>query len=109
MESGLVLEKCVNGRAYRKRLRNWYLIDRGADDSDCFTWGYHGSGPSYTSYSILRELFGKKLAAERYHEFAELFIFMIPEDSELYIDGDEICRMLGIRTGKRRLRKGSKP
>lgn len=98
--SGIVVERRAGRRIYRKRLRNWYCIDSHMPDMDSFAWGYLGTGPACTSYSILRELFGRKVAQERNQEFLERFVGLIPEDAELHITGDEICRMLMIQTGK---------
>lgn len=99
--SGLILEHAANGRKYRKRIRNWYFIDSGVNDCDSFTWGYLGSGPASTAYSILRELFGKDIARAKYMEFIERFVSRVPEESALCISGDSICLMLGIGKGKR--------
>ena len=98
--TGMTIERAANGRRYRKRLRNWYHVDSHMKDMDNFAWGYIGTGPVCTSYSILRELFGKELALARYREFLERFVATLPEEGELHITGDEICAILGIGRGK---------
>ena len=99
--SRMVIERKANGRLYSKRLRNWYYVDSHMKDMDNFAWGYVGTGPACTAYSILRELFGKDTAVAMYHEFLERFVALVPESAELHITGDEICTILGIGKGKK--------
>ncbi len=99
---GLVVErKAGNGRIYRKRLRNWYMTNPRTREMYGFTWGYRGTGPMCTAYSILCELFGEVVAIDRAREFMEGYVSTVPEDAEFRVTGDEICRMLSLRTARR--------
>jgi hypothetical protein len=99
---GMVVQrKGKNGSISMKRLRNWYLVNEYLRDNDTFTWGYIGTGPTCTAYSILYELFGEAVALERSQEFMERYVSKVPEDTEFMVTGGEICKMLNLRTARK--------
>lgn len=99
--SALKMERKTANRTYSRRIPNWYRIDNRIGDRDYFAWGYNGSGPAATAYSILRELFGRSVAENRYTDFVELFVSRVPENEALRISGGDICKLLKIRTGRK--------
>jgi hypothetical protein len=92
----VTLATTVDGRTYEERLPNWYRIDIGLEDKDYFTWGYHGTGPTCTAYSILRELFGKDIAEESTEMLLNVCIAPAAQGSGFALDGDYICHLIGV-------------
>ena len=80
----------------RSRLRNWYLIDKGMEDSDNFTWGYAGTGAVCTAYSIVREFLGKESAEALSDRFLAEFVERLDGKKGFVVTGEEICESLGM-------------
>jgi hypothetical protein len=55
-----------------------------------FNWGYGGSGPADLAYSILYDLYGKKVADSYYQQFKWDFIANLPQDKEWAITEEQI-------------------
>jgi hypothetical protein len=78
-----------------RRLRNWYRIDFGwGRDEDDFTWGYEGTGPHTTAYSILRELYGQKFATEYHHAFVLVYVSKLPENEDFILTTEELDSLM---------------
>jgi hypothetical protein len=54
-----------------------------------FFWGYNGSGPAQLALAVMLRVFSKKKALDRYQEFKEKVIALIPkQDFAVTIDMD---------------------
>ena len=79
------------------RLKNHYMIEYyNSGDSNDFTWGYYGTGPHATAYSILRELFGKEVAEKHHERFVDLCISKLKPEEGFTLFSFEVSRLLGI-------------
>lgn len=79
----------------KKELKDWYAVDFNGRDAG-FAWGYRGEGPHRLSYSILRELFGRKAAEQEYESFCRAFISSLHQERAFRISSAEIMHILGI-------------
>ena len=86
----------INNVTVRRRMRNWYLLDRGMEDTDNFAWGYVGTGSTCTAYSILREFLGKEGADELCDRFRQEFVERLDQEKGFRITGESICKILGM-------------
>lgn len=87
----------VNKNSKLSLLKDWYGLDLNKNQSHDFTWGYRGTGPYATAYSILREAFGKKAAEEKAQEFMENCIEHIPKLMPFKMSGDTICKIVNMK------------
>jgi hypothetical protein len=58
------------------------------------TWGYSGTGPHYTAYSILRDLVGQEQAQKYHFSFVRAKIQHLPSDKKWILRSDEILAWL---------------
>lgn len=57
---------------------------------DGFNWGYAGSGPSQLALAVMLRVFSKKKAVERYQEFKNKVIALLPKsDFSVIVDVDK--------------------
>lgn len=70
--------------------------DYADDGNDALTWGYFGSGPSYTAYSILRDLFNVEIASQYAYSFEVSIIEHLPVNSAWMLTSNEIASWLDL-------------
>ncbi|MCW6159513.1 MAG: hypothetical protein LVQ95_00280 [Candidatus Micrarchaeales archaeon] len=79
------------------RMQNHYTIRYlNGRDSDDFTWGYYGTGPHATAYSILMEMFGERIAEERMDDFVDLYVSKLDPKKGFRTDSFEVSGLLSI-------------
>jgi len=66
----------------------------GKDGNGGLTWGYGGTGPSWTAYSILRDLVGIESAGKYWPSFAAKVIERLPQRSNWVLTSVDILRQL---------------
>ena len=87
----------------KKEVRNWKRIDGGFSETG-FTWGYNGDGPHCLAYSILKELFGQKVAEQEYENLSNSFISKLDQRKGFRVSEADIMHILGIDERGRRLK-----
>ncbi len=87
----------------KKEIRNWKRIDGGFGETG-FTWGYNGDGPHCLAYSILKELFGQKVAEQEYENLSNSFISKLDQRKGFRVSEADIMRILGIDDRGRKLK-----
>jgi hypothetical protein len=68
--------------------------DYGANGNDALTWGYSGTGPRWTAYSILRDLYGSDVAKRYYFSFEQQVIRKLPKASNWVLGSVTIDKWL---------------
>lgn len=83
-----------NGRTIW-RLRQWHLVDGfyWARNSG-LTWGQGQRGSHATAYSILRELYGRRIAVWYCHALAVRYIGSLPPDRGFEISEAQLNEMM---------------
>lgn len=66
----------------------------GKDGNGGLTWGYHGTGPRWTAYSILRDLVGIESASKYWPSFVLNVIERLPQRSNWALTSVEILSWL---------------
>lgn len=78
-------------------LVDWCARDHGMPEMDTeWTWGYFGSGPASTAYSILREFFGSEAAEEYCSQFLRDYVGKLDEKKGFTIDRKTAAKMLRV-------------
>ena len=88
------------GKGRSRTLKNWHRIDNCLRDAPRLTWGYVGTGPFNTSYSILRELYGKKTAERMANEFLRQTIAILPEREGFSLSEEHVNKALETMISK---------